>query len=339
MALSKIEFEAVHLLDVVSLMLGESKTGKSWIINDALFKLKPFIGQGIVFSPTNDQNKLYDGVFPRPSIFRAPTEELLETIFKRQDARAAVYRKANNPDSLKKLFLRIKDPKYAAVIKSLSKNKIRLLGEVKQDDPQRTDKIKAINDKCISFMIAFYRAGISKHLIKLSKMKNLDEDEQFTIKHINFNPRIVLVFDDCTPEVKKLAKTDIMQKLFYQGRHSFITALIAIHTDKALPPEAKKNAFNLIFTAREALYAYLRLKSNDVTKQEEIRAQAACAEAMSEPHQKLIWIREDKKFYKYKAPKHDKFRFGDDEFWEYCDKIENDPNALDETNEFLENVM
>jgi hypothetical protein len=339
MALSKIEFDFSYYIDRTAIYLGESSSGKSFIIMDALYQLKPYINQGIVFSPTNEQNKLYDGVFPRPAIFRVPTEELLETIFKRQEARAAVYRKANDPESLKKLFLRIKDPKYSTVIKSLARSKARLLSEVKSDDPNKDDKIKAINDKCISFMTLFYRKGISNHLTKLSKIRDLDEDERFVIEHINFNPRIVLIFDDCTPEVKKLAKTNVMQKLFYQGRHLFITALIAIHTDKALPPEAKKNAFNIIFTAPAAAAAFFRLSSNDFTKQEQIRANAACAEAMSEQYQKLVWIRERKQFYKYKAPKHDKFRFGDDDFWEYCEKVENDPTALDETNEFLENVM
>lgn len=339
MALSKIEFDFKYYLDKTALFLGESGTGKSFIIMDALHHVKPYIGQGIVFSPTNDQNKTYDGVFPRASVYKEPTEEILKTIFKRQEARAAVYRKANKLESLQKLFMRIKNEKYSQVIKSLSKRKTTLLSEVKPDDPKRNEKIKSINDKIESFMLAFFRKAISTHIDKLSKIKNLTPDERFTIDNINFNPRFIIIFDDCTPAIKKIAKTPVMQDLFFLGRHLFITALLAIHTDKALPPEAKKNAFNIVFTAKEAASAYFRLASNDYTKQEQIRANAACAEAMAEEHQKLVWIREKKTFYKYKAPKHDKFKFGTEDFWDYCSKVESDPDAFDEKNEFLADVI
>lgn len=339
MALSKIEFDYTYYLDRTALFLGESGTGKSFIINDALFRVKPYINQGIVFSPTNDQNKIYDGIFPRPCIHKRPTEELLIAISQRQLARAKVYKKANKEEILQKLFLRIKDPKFVQVMKSLAKRKSDLISQIKSDDVKRGDKIESINKKCKSFVTAFYRAGIIKHLDKLKKIKGLSEDEQFTLEYINFNPRIILVFDDCTTDIKKLAKTQVMQEIFYQGRHMFITALFAIHSDKALLPEEKKNAFNIIFTAKEAASAYFRLASNDFNKQEQMRANAACAEAMSEEFQKLVWIREKKAFYKYKAPKHEPFRFGNDELWKYCAKIESDPDAIDETNEFMVDML
>lgn len=38
-------------------------------------------------------------------------------------------------------------------------------------------------------------------------------------------------------------------------------------------------------------------------------------------HQKLVWVRDEKRFYKYTATLHEEFEFGSPAFREYCKAI------------------
>ena len=132
-----------------------------------------------------------------------------------------------------------------------------------------------------------------------------------------------------------------MQKLFYQGRWAFITALIACHTDKALDAELKKNAFVSIYTEETCAHAYFERKSSDLDRDAKARAAAACKAAFSPilPYQKLAWIRDEKKFYKLTATPRENFRFGSPIIWEYCKQIQAEAGTISANNKFLQDFI
>jgi hypothetical protein len=170
---------------------------------------------------------------------------------------------------------------------------------------------------------------------------NLNADEQFTLKFINFNPRLVLIFDDCTDLLKKAKSNSVIQKLFYQGRWSYITVIFACHTDKALDPELKKNAFVSIFTEASCAHAYFERKSNDLDRDAKDRARLAVKAAFTPmaKYQKLVYLRSEKKFYRYTATLRKPFRFGSPYIWKYCEQVEAAAGSLSAGNKFINDFM
>ena len=157
------------------------------------------------------------------------------------------------------------------------------------------------------------------------------------MKFLDFNPKLVLVLDDCTDLLTKFKAHPVVQKLFYQGRWAFVTAIIACHTDKAFTPETKKNAFVSIFTEESCALAYFNRGTTDLGKEAKARATAACKQAFTPmlPYQKLAWVREEKKFYRFVATKHEPFCFGSDCFIEYCERIAIEKGAMPANNKFV----
>lgn len=337
MLLPELDFNYKYFIDGSTLLFGESKTGKSFIMVDILSQLQPHVDQIIVVSPTDRQNHTYDrGVVPIPCIHYQITSKLLDDIWERQNALAAVYTKANKPEILKSLFDRIKDSTKAAGIIAAVQQKLRDYRYELESEPDSKAKITTMEDECKKLISVIWRDTINNNRSVLQKL-SLNKNEQFALKYLNLNPRLVLIFDDCTDMLAKFRRHPVMQKLFYQGRWAYITTLIACHTDKALDPELKKNAFISIFTEETCARSYFDRKSNDLDREAKQRAALACKSAFSPlaPYQKLIWVREEKKFYRYTASSHSNFRFGSQYVWEYCDKIKSDSGAINADNKFI----
>jgi hypothetical protein len=132
-----------------------------------------------------------------------------------------------------------------------------------------------------------------------------------------------------------------MQKMFYQGRHAKMTIIMALHTDKALSPELKKNAFVTIFNAEKSALAYFNRASNDFTKEEKIRNMEHCKIAFTPmlKYQKLIYVRPEDKFYKFTAAPHGSFKFGSSMFWKYCDEIQAKGTDISQSNKFMNDFV
>lgn len=340
-SLQELDINYKYFLDRSTLLFGESGTGKSFVMVDILYQLQPYVDQIIVISPTDRQNHTYDkGIVPLPCIHYTITSKLLDDIWQRQNALSEVYTKANKPDVLRNLFDKIpNNSRTISIISSIHSKLRNYKDEVENDcaDPSSARaKMTEMETECKKLITMIWRAEINKNRGYLQKL-SLSKDEQFSLKYLNLNPRLVLILDDCTDLLKKFKTHPVMQKLFYQGRWAYITALIACHTDKALDPELKKNAFISIFTEETCAHAYFERKSNDLDKDAKTRASQACKVAFTPlaRHQKLAWVREEKKFYKFTASSHTNFKFGSQYIWEYCDRIKAEEGALSADNKFI----
>lgn len=343
-SLPELEFNYTKFLDKTTILYGESHTGKSFVIIDILHHLKPYVDQIIVISPTDPQNHTYDkGIVPLPCIHYTISAKLLDDIWSRQNALASVYTKANKIEILRDLFDRVNNSMAKSVIENINNKKRTYEKEILQDNVDETTakaKIDEMGRECERLIILIYKHFINTEREKLVKLP-LNSDEKFTLKYLNLNPRIVVIFDDCTDQLKKFKSHPVMQKLFYQGRWAFITALFACHTDKALDPELKKNAFINIFTGEKSAHGYFERPSNDFNKEEKSRAAAACKAAFTPiaRFQKLAWLREDNNFYRFTAEPHDNFRFGSSAIWEYCKRIQAEKGSINPGNKFIQEFM
>lgn len=336
-ALAELDMNFKLFLDRSTVLYGESGSGKSFAIADILYTIKPHIDQIIVVCPTDPINRAYsgnseqgNGLVPLACIHHQITEELLENIWKRQEAFAAVYARANNIIILESLYAKVARyaPKEDAQIAIIRKTKASREAEIKQKLPPdaATAKIKALNEDFTKLIIKCYKQVINLNMTKLRDM-TLSEDEKFSLKFLNFNPRLVLIFDDCTDQLKQFKAHPVIQKLFYQGRWAFITTIIACHTDKSLDPELKKNSFVNIFTESGCCHAYIERPSNDLTREQIKSAQEAVKQTFVPipelKNQKLVWIREQKKFFKYTADSHPNFTFGAPILRSFCNRVTN----------------
>jgi len=343
--LPELPFDYDRFLDRTTILYGESMTGKSTVIIDILKLLSPHVDQIIVISPTDRQNHTYDkGVVPLPMIHYGITGQLLDKIWERQSALASVYTKANKPEIFKQLFDRIRGNNHSRdTIEEAADIRDERIRDVKRGEENKIlarSKIDDIDKSFQKFLSLVYKTDILEYRDELSRM-NLSEDEKFSLNYVDFNPRIVIIFDDCTDQLKKFRSHPVMQKLFFQGRWNFVTTLIAAHTDKALDPEVKKNSFTNIFTGPKAAQSYFARPSNDFDKNEKVRAVDAMRQAFTPTHrhQKLILSRAEDTFYRYTATLHGQFRFGSREFWRFCDEIKSDGNQMAPGNKFIQDFM
>src|SRR5208282_5959325 len=162
--------------------------------------------------------------------------------------------------------------------------------ELRESNRGDTDvKIRENEDSARELVSRIQKLFIGRNIGHFRNMK-LSDDERHTLLYLNLNPRLLWVFDDCTNELTRFKKHQVVQELFYQGRHSYITVVMAAHTDKALDPELKSNGFVKIFAQECAARAYYSRDSTALDKTRKAAAFAACDDAFTPAckYQKLV---------------------------------------------------
>lgn len=334
-----LDMDCDRFLDKSTVLLGPSRSGKSTIIVDILYQLRDKIDQIIVISPMDKQNHTYDrGIVPLPFIHYDMTIESINLIWERQQALVSVYGKANNPAVLNSLFNRCNNTDCKNRISDVQTSLRNYCTNIDMSDRAVAQcKIEEQQEKCGKLITAIHKLAIENSIDALHKMSNLSKEERFSLKYININPRLMIIFDDCTEILKQYAKHETMSKLFTMGRWNYVSFIIGVHGDTALPPTAKKNVFNTIFTDEPTAHAYFERKTNDYDKESKKRANDHCKLVFTplDPFQKLVYVREEGKYYKYRAKQHGIFRFGSPVMWEYCDQIKSNGAEVSTSNKFM----
>lgn len=337
MVLEDIKFNYKLFLDKSTLIIGESSSGKSTIIKDIAHTLTPHIDQIIVISPSDIKNRSFSGyMVPAPCVHKTITDKLLNDIWQRQEALGNIYVRANNPAVLRKLFEKVANEDAKKVVKDVFSRKIQCERELKENATgDISDKLKEIDDDAKDLVHKIYKHYIGNNIHAYNK-NTLTRDEKLTLQYLNLNPRLLWIFDDCTSLLTKFKKHPVIQELFYQGRWSFITLLIATHTDKVLDPEIKSNSFLKIFTQEPAARMYFKRESTGGDKTSISAALGAISEAFTpaKKFQKLVHVRGENKFYKYTADIWPDFRFGSPIIWHFCELIKADTNSIPD-NKFI----
>jgi hypothetical protein len=99
------------------------------------------------------------------------------------------------------------------------------------------------------------------------------------MSNLNIDPHICLVLDDVTEKFKKWCdmfkkhKDDDMEdsvfaKIFYKGRHNYITLLFGCHDPTIIqPPAFRQSARVVIFCNEQMMDTFVGCKSNGVSKE------------------------------------------------------------------------
>jgi len=326
-------------LDRSIALYGASGTGKSAIIIDILKHLNGRADQILVFSPTDPSNKTYSsGVVPPPLIHYEFDIELLERIWARQEMMAAVYARANNPDVLESLYRKLGLDTVTKMIQKVQDSKREHIEEIMDtyfEKSAQKAKITKIEKQFKELLIMIYKKCIGDNAHRLSGVQ-LSPEEQFTLKYLNFNPRLVLILDDCASDIKKYEKKAVVRKLFYQARHVFITLMIACQDDTDIASSLRKNAFVSVFTSDTCANAFFGRKANDFSREMTKKVEALSMQLRWKPpyFEKLVYLRQENKLYKFVAEIHDGFCFGSSSVRNFCRTIERSGTNMDKNNPF-----
>ena len=125
----------------------------------------------------------------------------------------------------------------------------------------------------------------------------MSAEQSYCLKYLDFNPNLGLIVDDCAAQIKQWGKDETIGKIFYQGRHNFITSIYTFQHDKLLDTNFRQNAFISIFTTEKCARAYFTRPTNNFDKDEQNKVKNILKEIFvpSDPakkFQKLIYVRE-----------------------------------------------
>ena len=347
-------------IDRTVAIYGPSGTGKTVITKHIMQAVQGHIEQVIVVAPSEPSNRSYAGTVDPPFIhyrmFLAdPTNpkkddgprgalRFLEAIWKRQEMMAAIYTRANNPDVLARLYARISSSARRAgsdIIESVNEKRARVVDRVRKqhaaDSGRCEERIKDVNSKFKKMLILIYKKFITPEYEELWARSDLSEDERYSLAYIAFNPRLLLIFDDCAAQLKPFFTKDIFRLLFYQNRHSFITVIISCQDDTDLPANLRKNAYVSFFTEAVVCASNFERSSNKFGKPARTYI-ADIAPDIFRGNRKLAYIREDDRrqhFYHFECPYPKPFRFGSDALHELTVAVQSEGVSMDKDNPYF----
>jgi hypothetical protein len=313
-------------------MYGASNSGKTTLLLDILNILKSHIPNIIVFAQSADMNNSFEGVAPERLIMRECTIAKIEEVFARQKKSTAAYNMANDVNVLESVFARVAgkvDKHRAASIVKMRDDMLEYIASNKMgamDKNKQTKEIKLMSEQ---YLRSMYKSTIRGSMKELSVMK-LSKTEARAVKFINFNPNLIIIFDDCSSVfTKKFQKSKVMLDLFYMGRHMYTTILFTFHDDTGLEAYLRKNAAMSIFTTAQCASAYFTRSSNSFststknTALDMIQAIYGESSTIVPEFSKMAYVRNDTVPLRYTLARvHVTFKFGSRALWDMCDKID-----------------
>lgn len=349
--IKRFEMRAGAFVKKSTCLYGPSGTGKTVISIHAMNLMKDLFPRVILFAPTNQQNHDYDGIIPGPLIFGKPSLDFVGRIYEYQKMATDVYENANDVEILNGLFMKIATPRHKKYIYLLLEAKKKALSEIEHMSKTISDKKgkkREIEDAFKEKLREAYKNVISSGKNPdILAAQTLNKKERFSLKYRNYNPRVLIVFDDAMTEIGEIIKeghrlkNPVIQNFFYKGRHANITTMYTFQNDKGLDSELRKNAFNAIFTNKSEAVTYFSRPSNGFGPEEKKIAAAVCDEIFNEENEKqffkMIYVRNDNKhkFQYIAAEEHDGFKMCSSMVRKYCAKIEKKGTSFDTNNKFF----
>lgn len=336
-------------LNKTTILYGLTGSGKSTLIQEILHIIRNHVAGGFVIcqSVLTVESSDYYGVFPNNCIKSTVTPEWVTNFLNKQKGRASIYETANNITNLKSVFDKIQDEQAINTENSIKMKTKKYIDSITKSNLSYADmksKIDNIEESSTGILQKMYKSYIRKYKIKLEKITNLTKEEHCCIKYLDFNPNVVLVWDDVASRFKEWAKlSPEITEIFYNGRHYYITQIISTQNDKEINSELRKNTRVSIFTDMQAASQNFTRASNGFPKYIKDRA-SSCINTIftnslgrsEKNHKKLIFIQGENDPFRYViADRYNKVRIGCDSLWILDDKINEKNNTGQSDNQFF----
>lgn len=286
-----------------TIFYGASGTGKSTLIKDSMFQVRKEFPKVIIFCPTASINNDYKNIVPDALVYEEFNIEDIARIMEVQMAAVDRYNIANDIELMEAVYAKIK-----TTPDSLPKDAVARKAALKR--------------------------GIMANREQLKK-KKLTKDETIVVQYINFNPKVLVIFDDCGTEIKELRKAakknkeygDLFGNFFFKGRHFEISSHYAFQDDTQTDADIRKNSFYSSFTTSAAATVFFSRPSSGMSPQIKHLANYVIDEVFkdnpdgSKSFRTLMFDRMASKFYYWKADIHGKFEMCDPAIRDYCKRI------------------
>ncbi len=336
--IKKFEINGEDFLNKTIMLYGDSSSGKSTIIKDILYHLKPHIPNILVICPTNDLNESYKGIVPNSLIHKEVSEKLIKSIFERQKKVVSLFNMCNNIDNLTDIITKYlnDENKIDSINNAYDKINDKIINDSKMKPDEKRKYLDDLQKKHIINILKYYKRLISNNRNGLLKM-DLNEREKKIVNYINVNPNLLLILDDCGSNSSKWNKYTEIQELFYNGRHHRITSMYALQDDILMTNSSlRKNAFINIFTTYKCAMSFFERSSNSFSKREKkdnleiVERIFQADDSYANRFRKFIYMKNNEyKNYHYTAELREDFLFGNKYLLEYCDKIKKTDNNYD----------
>ena len=315
-----------YILNRSIILYGKSNSGKSTVIKHIVSTVQSYISSLFVVSPTEPANNAYGEFLPKALIHYnldkdANGKTFLDKFLDWQEARTSVYKRVSDLKTLRRIYEKNPNPTTDSTI-----NKIRNAMSASTDPKQLK--------QCEEILIKIYKRYIKENKSKYNSM-NLDVDDTYIVKYINTNPYSVIIFDDCAAAFKKEFRSEIFRKLFYQGRHLYVTMLLSCQDNTDLDANLRKNAGINIFTQPSVVKTNFELKSNGYDKPTVSKVNKIIP-TIFQGYRKLIYLDNDpslQHFYHYTASRND-IKINPC-IKELCKNVENKDSNINSTNVYL----
>lgn len=325
---------------------GPSDTGKSVILKWIMELLQPYIPNVIVICPTDGANDGYKGVVPERCIFTDIDVKTLQDIWARQDGAVATYNRANDIDTLRSIFRKANDMNAISMAQRIDRISRASIENIQRDRrlnaAEKKEQTTAIEKKLTSTLRSIFKKTIRSYRDVLLRRRDLNDDEQYAIKYVDFNPSLLLIMDDCQAQIAEWIKDPTVAKLFYQGRHNWITTLFTMQSDTGkpgLPPGIRRNTFNSFFTDPNVAVSFFGNSANSFPSDMKRKA-TKCVNEIYKPNphgidnfKRLAYLRNDKvsQMRYILADEPTNLKMGSPALWRLCEGIPTDRQTTTNT--------
>jgi hypothetical protein len=337
-------------LNKTTIVYGRTNSGKSIIIEEIMYLCKDFVPIIFVIAPTNSSNNAYTDKIPPQFILKELNVEWLDKLLNRQKNSSGAYINANKIEILKMMFNKISDETAqnleTCIIKKAHNSIMGINNSSMKFIQKKKQKAQILSERSI-ILKKLYKNSIRFNKVILEQRNDLNKSERAALSFLDFNPNLMLIFDDCASKFKKMyKKSSAIKEIFYEGRHYFFTTIISSQDDKEIDSELRKNTTTSIFTTAQSATSNFDRISNGYPKHEKLRAKA-CIETVFKQDandlkhfQKLAYIQNEADPFRYTiADIRDDFRMGSDPMWAYSEKIKDRKDALNKNNPLFDKYV
>lgn len=294
-------------LDKSVLILGPSNTGKTISVRDIIYELKDEIPT-FYFIVSESSKKQYEDAAQHEKLIKSDiSKKEFENMWKRQEESTEIYNKCHSLKNLKPIFDKFypNDQTLKNVGLQVQEQINSTVARTDISNDEKARIMKEMSDKYKNNSIDFIRNKIKKFDVK-NRFITLTAEEQNIINFMDFNPRIALVLDDITSKIPKWAKyfnkdpdqDSVFTKIFYEGRHNYITFILISHDISIIqPPSLRISTRLVLFCSQEILLNYITCKSHGIDKDLQNRFKEACKYIYNKSdhmkYAKIVYDRDD----------------------------------------------
>ena len=170
-SIERMKKSMMTFLNKSVIFYGPGGTGKTTLMKNYMYLMKPLFPIVFVFCPTNFEKHDWEGIIPTPLIFENFGVDEIRQVYLRQRMAASIYSVANNLKTLHSLFERVANPRAKQFLRKLIILRQKSCTHVEhnvEDPAVRKAKLKDIDELFNNKLILFYKQVIYPHIRRLS---------------------------------------------------------------------------------------------------------------------------------------------------------------------------